>query len=84
MNAAVSPGTPASAEDSFARKARSLRPFYFIVVCWGKRYCDFLCNFCIASLLSPGNIPALRNSGNRFLIATTDEDWDYLQSKPIF
>ena len=71
--------------ETFIEKAQALRPFYFIVVCWGKRYSDFLLNYCIAALLSPNNIPALRNQGkNKFLIATTDEDWDYMQSSPIF
>ncbi len=65
-------------------KARALRPFYFIVVVWGERYTDFLLNFCIASLLSPNNIPALLNSGNKFLIATTDEDWARMQTRPMF
>ena len=70
---------------AFIEKARALRPFYFIVVCWGERYTDFLLNFCIAALLSPNNIPALLNRGkNKFLIATTDEDWDRMQTRPIF
>jgi len=71
-------------DGAFIAKARALRPFYFIVVAWGDRYTDFLLNFCIASLLSPNNIPALLNSGNKFLIATTDEDWARMQSRPIF
>lgn len=71
--------------ETFIEKAQALRPFYFIVVCWGKRYSDFLLNYCISALLSPNNIPALRNQGkNKFLIATTNEDWDYMQSSPIF
>lgn len=77
---------PKVADDAaFVEKARLLRPFYFIVVVWGERYVDFLCNFCIAALLSPNNIPALHNRGkNKFLIATTDEDWERMQSRPIF
>src|SRR5271156_2449586 len=71
-------------DKSFTTKARGLRPFYFIVVVWGECFTDYLLNFCIASLLSPNNIPALLNSGNKFLIATTDEDWARMQSRPIF
>ena len=72
-------------DPALLEKARSLRPFYFIVVVWGERYTDFLLNFCIASLLSPNNIPALANRGrNKFLIATTDEDWARMQPSPIF
>jgi len=70
--------------EAFDVKARALRPFYFIVVVWGERFTDYLVNFCIASLLSPNNIPALRNSGNKFLIAATDEDWARLQPHPLF
>ncbi len=68
----------------FIEKARALRPFYFNLVVWGERYVDFLCNFCIPALLSPNNIPALLNSGNKFLIATTDEDWARMRDRPIF
>ncbi len=73
-----------SLDAAFVEKARKLRPFYFIVVVWGERYTDLLLNFCVASLLSPNNIPALLNSGNKFLIATTDEDWARMQERPIF
>src|SRR5277367_2963882 len=71
-------------EEIFRDKARALRPFYFIVAVWGERFTDLLLNFCVASLLSPNNIPALLNSGNKFLVATTDEDWERMQSQPIF
>lgn len=71
--------------EDFIEKARNLRPFYFIVVCWGKRYSDFLLDYCISALLSPNNIPALHNHGkNKFLIATTDDDWKYMQLSPVF
>ena len=75
---------PSPVDDEYRNKARALRPFYFIVVVWGKRYTDFLCDYCIPSLLSPNNIPALLNSGNKFLIATSIEDWARIQSRPIF
>ena len=69
----------------FIEKARLLRPFYFIVVCWGKNYTNFLFNFCIPSLLAPQNIPSLYNRGkNKFLIATTNEDWIQMQSLKAF
>ena len=72
-------------EDKFLEKARSLRPFYFIVVCWGENYTNFLFNFCIPSLLAPQNLPALLNRGkNKFLIATTDEDWRRMQTLTAF
>ncbi|MGH8614000.1 MAG: hypothetical protein ACREYF_18735, partial [Gammaproteobacteria bacterium] len=76
---------PQIADEAFLEKARTLRPFYFIVVVWGERYTEFLLNFCIPALLSPNNIPALVNRGrNKFLIATTNEDWERMQPRPIF
>jgi len=76
---------PQTADEAFVAKARTLRPIYFIVVVWGERFTEFLLNFCIPSLLSPNNIPALVNRGkNKFLIATTDKDWERIQLRPIF
>lgn len=63
--------------------AASLRPFYFMVVVWGERYCDFLLRYCLASLLSPNNVPALKNHGNKLLIATTKEDRLRLEGRPM-
>jgi hypothetical protein len=71
-------------DTALVERARKLRPFYFIVVVWGEAYTDMLLNLCVASLLSPNNIPALLNSGNKFLIATTAEDWARMQDRPMF
>ena len=72
-------------EEIFLDKAKNLRPFYFIVVCWGEEYINFLFNFCIPSLLAPQNLPVLHNrEKNKFLIATTDEDWKRMQSRHAF
>jgi len=89
MNRIELPGAdgarPQTADEAFLAKARTLRPFYFIVVVWGKHFTEFLLSFCIPSLLSPNNIPALVNRGkNKLLIATTDEDWERMQLRPIF
>jgi len=55
-------------------------PFYFICVFWGAEFRNLFQNFCLASLLSPRNIPALGNgSANRFIVCTTIEDWDALR-----
>jgi hypothetical protein len=72
-------------DDEFILKARALRPFYFIVVCWGETYTNFLFNFCIPSLLAPHNLPSLYNQKkNKFLIATTDKDWQLMQTLASF
>jgi hypothetical protein len=61
------------------------RPFYFITVVWGRSYCQQFLQYCVASLLAPGNIPALRTGRrSRFLIGTLPADWDYMRATPIF
>jgi hypothetical protein len=63
----------------------SLRPFYFVVVVWGREYRDYFLEYCLPSLLSPNNIPAL--NGRRpakFLFASTPEDWDAMRATAIF
>jgi hypothetical protein len=61
------------------------RPFYFIVVLWGERFRDYFLEYCVPSMLSPGNLPALSTrQPSKFLIATTVADWTALQSSPIF
>jgi hypothetical protein len=63
---------------------RSDRPFYFNLVLWGERYRHYFLDYCLPSLLSPRNIPALsRKRGNKFLIATHAQDWAILSAAPI-
>jgi hypothetical protein len=52
---------------------------------WGEEYRRYFVDFCLASLLAPGNIPAISDKASaRLLIATTDRDWAELQSEPLF
>ena len=61
------------------------RPFYFIVVLWGERFRKYFLDFCLASALSPGNIPSLHPSRlSKFLIATRPEDWAAMCETRIF
>jgi len=61
------------------------RPFYFIVVLRGERFRHYFLEYCLPSLLSPGNLPALSTrQPSKFLIATTPADWVALESSPIF
>ena len=63
----------------------SFRPFYIVVVVWGREYRDYFLEYCLPSLLSPNNIPAL--DGQRpakVLFATTAEDWDAMRETAIF
>ncbi len=62
-----------------------MRPFYFGVVFWGAEFRGYFLEFCLASLLSPHNIPALENrTDSRFLICTTRVDWESMQAHALF
>lgn len=59
--------------------------FNFIVTFWGERFRGYFCQFILSSLMAPGNIPSLANKqDSKFLIVTTKQDWEALQSEPIF
>jgi hypothetical protein len=61
------------------------RPFCFIVVVWGGKFCDYFLQYCLPSLLAPGNIPAL--GGHRpaeFIVCTTADDWRAMAETEIF
>jgi hypothetical protein len=62
-----------------------LRPFYFTATFWGPVFRGYFTDLLLASLLSPGNIPALNpRRKSKFLIATPRVDWDALQEHPMF
>lgn len=64
---------------------RDTVPFYFIVIMWGREHRIYFLRLCLASLLSPGNIPSLdRNGGHKMLIVTTKQDWKAIQGHPTF
>lgn len=60
------------------------RPFYFVVVFWGKTFREYLLEFCLPSLLAPGNLPVLGRGDHKFLFCTTDEDWELLAATKMF
>jgi len=61
------------------------QPFYFIVTFWGAEFRRSFLQLCAASLLSPQNLPALaRTRTSRFLVCTTQEDWDAISSDAVF
>lgn len=61
-----------------------MRPYYAMVVLWGARYRQYFTEWCLPSLLAPGNIPALPGSENVFLIVCPDEEWTAMQAAPAF
>ena len=75
-----------SLKDGNARIDDPVRPgTYIAVTFWGEEYRRFFLDYCLASLMAPGNIPAIRNKdAARLLIATRQDDWQAIQSEPIF
>jgi len=61
-----------------------LRPFYFVVVFWGETFRNYLTDYCLPSLLAPGNIPVLSGGKDKFLFCTTSQDWEALAKTRIF
>ncbi len=52
---------------------------------WGKEHREFFLRLLAPSLIAPGNIPSLENrEGARFLLCTTDVDWNAMQDDPDF
>lgn len=61
------------------------RAFYFIIVLWGERFRSYFLQYCLPSLLSPGNVPALDPARrSKFLIATRPEDWEAMRRSDPF
>lgn len=72
------------AERSAARVPLA-NPFYFIIVLWGQRYRDYFLEFCLPTVLAPGNAPALDTARrSKFLICTRPDDWAAIKAAPIF
>lgn len=79
--------TKIKSSDLSAQKEKngSKRPIYFNVVFWGEQFRVYFVDYCLPSLLAPGNIPALEKNGqNKFIICTTRSDWEAIQCLPIF
>src|SRR5438067_8102775 len=79
--------TPIPELDKLSRSTAPMleRPFYFIIVLWGERFRNYFVDLCLPTLLSPGNLPALKTrERSKFLICTRPEDWAALQVTPVF
>ena len=63
----------------------STKPIYFYNVFWGKVHRESFLRECASSLLAPNNLPILKkNPNNRYIIATTQEDWKSIMNDEIF
>jgi hypothetical protein len=64
---------------------KKMRPLYFMVGFWGDKFRGYFSDYCLPSLLVPGNLKALScTDGHKFLIATTRHDWAELQLCPLW
>jgi cytochrome c551/c552 len=55
-----------------------------VVYAWGKSYVDRLLNYALASLLAPGNLPALAASFDTTVMVVTEEQlFSYVDSHPV-
>lgn len=80
----VLPRSTSEVQRTFVERARALRPFYLYTALWGEKFRRYFLEYCLPTLLSPNNIPALLNqSKNKFLICTTPEDWEAVVRAPI-
>lgn len=74
--------TPELAVEAANVEIDKKRPWYFLVTVWERQFCDYFINYCIPSLLSPGNIPALKGR-QRVIIACPENDFLYIKdSRP--
>lgn len=61
------------------------RGLYFGVVFWGKDFREDFLDYCLSSLLAPGNIPSVtEKTESRFLMCTTRSDWEAMQNHSTF
>jgi hypothetical protein len=60
------------------------QPVRIVVYAWGRPYVDRLLNYAVASLVAPGNLPALAESYDCTVAVVTEEKlFDYVNSHPV-
>jgi hypothetical protein len=70
---------------SYEKLRSKLNPIYFINVVWGKEYLEYFFNYHIASLLSQGNLPSLKNRNkNKYLIACPEKEEQIIKNNSIY
>jgi hypothetical protein len=64
-------------------RSGSVRPVYFLTVFWGPLYRSYFFNYCIPSLLASRNLGMLSaEDGHKYVMCTTTQDWNAIQSFP--
>jgi hypothetical protein len=60
-------------------------PVYFSMVVWGEAFVNFFLEFCLPSLLAPGNIPFIEHRvGSKFILHTRDVDLQTIADSAAF
>ena len=60
-------------------------PIALVCTVWGAEFCDFFCRYCLATLLSPANLPrACADHDLTLLLYTTEDDLARMQTHPNF
>src|SRR5262249_50021364 len=58
---------------------------YFSMVVWGEAFVNFFLEFCLPSLLAPGNIPFIEHRvGSKFILHTRDADLQRIADSAAF
>ncbi len=82
-----SSGEARAVENMLLRNGRmaELTNVEFLLPVWGDRYVRKFLEFCLPTLLAPGNIPAIAQKVPcKFVILTSEEDRDYISSHSSF
>jgi hypothetical protein len=59
-------------------------PVRLVTYAWGRRYIDRLLDFALASVLAPGNLPALARAFDCTVVVVTEKNlFDYVRAHPI-
>jgi len=62
-----------------------VHPFYILMPVWGELYVDYLLKAGLATMMSPGNIPALPNlKDSKFIFLTTEEDAERIKKTNLY
>jgi hypothetical protein len=60
-------------------------PIALVCTVWGTEFCDFFCEYCLATLLSPANLPRARADDDfTLLLYTTKADLERMRAHPNF
>jgi len=66
-------------------KNNELEKYKILIPAWGKKYVDRALNYCLSSLISPGNIPYLHNKAEVYITFLTKvESQQYYENHIVF